>query len=36
MLARHPYQLGPLRYEYRLTNGGLDYSTTPLATLTWA
>ena len=36
MLARQPYQLRPLRYEYRLTEMGLDYYPIPLAVLTWA
>jgi DNA-binding HxlR family transcriptional regulator len=36
MLARQPYQFRPLRYEYRLTEMGLDYYPIPLAMLTWA
>ena len=36
MLTRQPYQLKPLRYEYRLTRMGLDYYPVPLAMLTWA
>ena len=36
MLSRQPYQLGPVRYEYRLTKMGLDYYPIPLAMLAWA
>jgi DNA-binding HxlR family transcriptional regulator len=36
MLARKPYQLQQLRYEYHLTKMGLDYYPVPLAMLTWA
>jgi DNA-binding HxlR family transcriptional regulator len=36
MLARQPYQFRPLRYEYCLTEMGLDYYPIPLAMLTWA
>lgn len=36
MLARLPYQERPTRYEYRLTEKGLDYYGMPLAMLTWA
>lgn len=36
MLSRQPYQDRPPRYEYRLTDKGLDYYPVPLAMLTWA
>jgi DNA-binding HxlR family transcriptional regulator len=36
MLSRQPYQDRPVRYEYRLTDKGLDYYPVPLAMLTWA